>query len=115
MFEFKGIEQINLKLDKMRSLSDTEVYEKLAISTNIVADEARKVCPVRTGELKRSIHATNPVKKPHGYEASVRAEKFYAIYVELGTRFFAPRAFMRRGMRNAIAKIKEVFSRLRLL
>ncbi len=54
-----------------------------------LAEEARALAPVNTGELKESIHVA-----ADGPTASVAAGAGHARYVELGTFRVAPRPFL---------------------
>jgi hypothetical protein len=58
-----------------------------------VAAEAAARCPVETGFLRRSIG--HSVVDEVGI---VFASAPYAVFVELGTRYMGPRAFLRGGL-----------------
>ena len=54
-----------------------------------VADTARGMCPVRTGQLRSSISTSSS-----GESAQVFADADYAIFVELGTYKMAAQPFL---------------------
>lgn len=69
--------------------------------------------PVKHGNLKRSI-----TKRMTGkFEGDVFTspledgkELNYAIYVEYGTRYMAPRAMFRKGVANSEAEVDQIFN-----
>jgi len=68
----------------------------------------------RTGNLRRSIRANTSM--PFG-EARIEinpvregADVNYGKYLEYGTRYMAPRAFIRKGVKAAEPRIKKVFA-----
>jgi HK97 gp10 family phage protein len=61
------------------------VREAVARSCDIVVEEAKTIVPVRTGELRDSIHATEPQDREHTVVGSVVADAPHAGYVEYGT------------------------------
>lgn len=70
----------------------------------------------RTGNLRRSIRAYTGKDLPFG-SAEVRinpiregADVNYALYLEYGTRYIAPRAFIRRGAGISRKQIKFIFA-----
>lgn len=107
-----GINTVILNFNKIKKLTEKEIEERLSISTKIIAERARENCPVITGELKRSVHATNPVKKGNGFVSEVRAEKSYSLFVELGTSRMTARRFMGRAIDSSTNEIRKIFSSL---
>ena len=66
----------------------------VAQGANAMAQEARRLAPVDTGELKESIRA-GPVTLGGGaVQGSVAATAPHAPYIEMGTRDQAPRPFL---------------------
>ena len=80
---------------------------KLEESAIVVDELAKTNCPVKTGALRDSIYQTTDKTDLVSY---IGSEKPYAFYVEMGTRKFAPRAYLRRALSDAINKIREIFS-----
>lgn len=110
----EGTKEVIVNLGKVKAKGIREVIEKSSISSKIIADKAREITPVRTGELKRSIHAYNPVFKFGDVVTEIKAEKYYAIFVELGTSKMRARPYLSQGAKNSVDKIKEVFTKLNL-
>lgn len=75
------IEELIGKLNKLENIDYTEPLTKAAF---LVENEAKKKCPVGTGELRNSI--TSEVE---GNQAVVGSNLEYAPYVEFGTGIFS--------------------------
>jgi phage protein, HK97 gp10 family len=60
-----------------------------------IMNEARALAPVKTGNLRRSIHIETTEKSPTRVVASVGPHVDYAIYLEYGTRRMHARPFLR--------------------
>ena len=60
---------------------------------DLIKKQAKELCPVDTGELKKSIDkkCEHNTYKHDGY---VFSPLEYALYVELGTRFMAPQPYL---------------------
>lgn len=67
--------------------------DELNFAMKYCFEEAKRVVPVRTGFLKRSIEK----RKESEFVRVVKASAGYAGFVEFGTPRMAPRSFMRRG------------------
>ncbi|GEM_PF-2283901 len=76
----------------------------------IAYEEARAVCPVRTGRLKRSL-TNNTVYDRAGKTASVTiwTDVPYAAAVELGTGNRKPRHYLGSGAQKAARMVPAVF------
>lgn len=63
--------------------------------------EARHNAPVKTGRLKKSItgHVEN-----FGTKGVIRSDVSYARYVEYGTRYIAPRYYIKRAIDKEVNK-----------
>lgn len=59
-----------------------------------VVTVARRLCPVDTGELQSSIHATDVTRRHDGLAVRVGASADHARFVELGTRRMRPRPYL---------------------
>lgn len=66
-----------------------------------VAVEAKKIVPVRTGKLKRSIHA-----RVYNDVAIIGSRVFYAPYVEAGTPKMSARPYLRPALEIVVSRWK---------
>ena len=80
--------------DAARRELDEGIALLLARLADGVADDARRLAPVRTGHLRSSI-ATGPIE---GNTVRVSATADYAAYVELGTRYMAAQPFLKPAL-----------------
>lgn len=70
----------------------------LTQAAQMVEREAKRLCPVKTGNLRRSI--THEVGgKGKRVWAIVKATAFYSAYVEYGTSRNEPKPFLRPALR----------------
>ena len=81
MAEIINLDKLRLKLD---SFTQSDIEKALNKSCLAVENEAKKQCPVDTGDLRNSI--THEVEDNVGY---IGTNKEYAPYVEYGTGIFA--------------------------
>jgi len=85
---------------KLNAFTKTQVDAYLdKISTQAVS-EAKLLSPVKTGNLRESIHK---IKVAIG-EYMVGSPANYAAFVELGTRKMAPRSYIRLAIRNIFSR-----------
>lgn len=81
MATIKNIERLQNKLDKIAYLDVEKAVKK---ATVFVHAQAKMLCPVDTGELRRSIH-----QEINDYDDKIEGRVFtgveYAPYVEFGT------------------------------
>ena len=66
-----------------------------------LAAEIRKLSPVDTGRLKRSIEAGSPIESPAGITAPISLLSYY-IFPDLGTKFQRAQKFVERAQTNVI-------------
>ena len=92
--EFK--EALNLKLIKC-----------LEESGQVVQDEAKNNCPVKTGALMDSIEASVDTSE---LKAIVGSELEYALIIELGSRKQAPQPYLRQALSSKITQIEQIFN-----
>ena len=92
--EFK--EALNLKLIKC-----------LAESGQVVKDEAKSNCPVKTGKLRDSIEASVDTTE---LQAIVGSDVKYALIIELGSRNQAPQPYLRQALSSKITEIEQIFN-----
>jgi hypothetical protein len=88
--QFKGIPQLQRRLDAIGELGS--FMRDLALSA---VGEEKRLSPVRTGNLRRTIH----VARVSAREAVVEASANYAAFVEFGTRPHEIRPRNRKALR----------------
>jgi len=74
-----------------------------------VAELARTKAPVRTGQLRASIHVE---PGPAPLAARVVADAPHAVYVEVGTRLTPAHAFLRPAVAEGQTEVKRILSGL---
>ncbi len=76
----------------------------------IAYEEARTVCPVRTGRLKRSITNTDHAERAGGQlSVKIWTDVPYAASVELGHGNRKPRHYLGSGAEKAARMVPAVF------
>ena len=73
-----GAQQLNMRMDAMQDAS-RDLMGRLALR---VIDEEKRLAPVKTGNLRRSIQLGRVTAR----EANIKAGANYSAYVEYGTR-----------------------------
>ena len=81
MAEIINLDKLNYKLETLAKLDVSKALNKACL---VVENEAKRLCPVDTGDLRNSI--THEVDDGVGI---VGTNKEYAPYVEYGTGIFA--------------------------
>lgn len=81
MAEIINLDKLNYKLENLANLNVSKALNRACL---VVENEAKKLCPVDTGDLRSSI--THEV---HNDVGIVGTNKEYAPYVEFGTGIFA--------------------------
>jgi HK97 gp10 family phage protein len=84
--------------DAFRKVVDTELDRRMAIAGEAGAEEARRLCPVDTGQLRASIGWSY---RQSDKTLQIHADQRYAIFVEFGTSRMPARPFLRPGMNKA--------------
>ncbi len=72
----------------------------------LIENSAKENSPVRTGNLRRSIH-TEVSESPDEITATVGPSADYGIYVEFGTRKMAAQPYMRPAFEANRANVAE--------
>ncbi len=77
-----------------------------AAAAKVLYDEARALCPVKTGNLRTAIYRvhsdTESTDRKSVYHVSWNRKKaFYGQFVEFGTSKMPARSFLRRAFENA--------------
>ena len=88
----------------------SDVLEKAALKGGDIAlDDAKANCPVKTGQLRKSLHLS--LQKKTNVKATVKVDYDkslkYGTYVELGTRNNKPNPFLRNAVDNNLNKIND--------
>jgi HK97 gp10 family phage protein len=90
--------------NKVLSDVGTEVSKRLIMATLLVERTAKILCPVKTGSLKRSITHKFTGKN----DAQIGSNLNYAPHVELGTRFWSGKPFLRPALHQNLKEIKRI-------
>lgn len=84
-------------LDRLLESEHGDVARHLLKLAVMVERTAKHLCPVDTGRLRASI--THAIAHDNlGILALVGSDVYYAIYVELGTRFMRAQSFLRTAL-----------------
>jgi HK97 gp10 family phage protein len=90
--KFNGIDDLRKQLKKNMNMDD--VKKVIKANGAELQQRAMRDAPVDTGALKRSIQLDI---RDGGMSAHVNPTQHYAPYLEYGTRFMAPRPFLRQN------------------
>lgn len=93
VIEVRGAREAALVLEALRDGLSGACAAGLTEGVSAMADGARRLCPVDTGDLKASISARSQAAAD-GAEGAVMAGAAHAVYVELGTSRMAARPFL---------------------
>lgn len=93
VIEARGAREAALALEALRDGLPGACAAGLTQGVSAMADGARRLCPVDTGDLKASISARSEAAAD-GAEGVVTAGAAHAVYVELGTSHMAARPFL---------------------
>lgn len=111
--ELKGAKEIVQTLKDMEE-GATEVLEKASkAGAKIAKNEAKRLCPVRTGRLKNSIDTKKGKsdKLKSSTLVTVGKDVHYASFVELGTASKDSQPFMRPALDNNEKDINDEVAR----
>lgn len=89
-------------LDKLKFGTEKEVL-RLAIG---VESAAKHLCPVDTGNLRRSI-THKPGRDGLGYYVDVGTNVIYGPFVEFGTRYMRPQPYLRPAFLQAVNQLRR--------
>ena len=80
----------------------------------LMSNDAKAKAPVKTGNLRRSIHVGDEASGPDWAECAVGTNVEYAPFVELGTSKMAARPFLRPAAESTRADVRrEIVGALR--
>ncbi len=88
-----GLPELREKLNRLDDGMKRKVHEAMQFEADAMVTTARARCPVRTGRLRDSIYA-----KVRDWILELGATATYAVFVELGTRYIRPRAFLKNAV-----------------
>ena len=71
-----------------------------------IVDQMRKIAPVRTGALKRSIKPERLINTPEGIKAPIKYIN-YGIFPDFGTRYQRAQMFTERAQQTELNKQRE--------
>ena len=126
MMELKiyGHQQLMLELAQIASHIEPKAVEGLDEAADKIVKEARELCPVDTGALRKSIRKEKELRSlyPFTYTIGVAAggheknpktgrEVDYAAYVEFGTSRTPAQPFMGPAVDKNRAEIRRILSR----
>ena len=93
IIETRGAQALERVLEALSQGLPGACAAGLTQGVSAMADGARRLCPVDTGDLKASISARSEAAAD-GAEGAVTAGAAHAVYVELGTSRMAARPFL---------------------
>jgi len=97
-----GISLINFDKIMKKVQVEEELNKAVERIACLVEGEAKRLCPVRTGRLRASIH-TGKIEDGVYY---VGTNVHYAPYVEFGTRKMAARSYLRPAAKKVVSLVK---------
>lgn len=101
-----GIDGVAVALDAKVTEAEAKLAKGIAVGGQIVRDEAKAVCPVDTGELRRSISSS-----AQGLTSTIGTNKEYAMYVEFGTCKMAAQPYLVPSLTGSKDEILEAIKR----
>jgi len=103
----RGISRLERNLKVINERLNKDIQQGLKQSSNIIIKEAKRIVPVKTGRLRKSIKGRI---KPRSLRVGSDVE--YAPFVELGTRFQRAQAFLLPALQHSRLKIQRVFQKI---
>lgn len=105
---------------KLKALGDAVSSQHLAnavlAGALVIEGSAKEKAPVRTGNLRRSIHSAIEESTPTSATATIGTDVFYAPFQEWGTIFMGAHPFLRPALdekqREAMMTIRNAFAAL---
>lgn len=112
-----GIEEVDRKLGNFEVNVQRKALRKATReAAKVVLDEAKRLAPVASGALKRSLRVRalkrSRVKQGHQVqtgEGFFKGETFYGGFQEYGTKFMEANEYMRPAMVSKEQAVKEKF------
>lgn len=103
----------NQATNELNSFVDKATKKSALVMERNIKNTARSSFNQRTGNLRRSIRARDvDFAKSEVVVNSVDegADVNYALYLEFGTKYIAPRAFIRKGVAESQERIQQIFA-----
>ena len=97
-----GIFLINFDKIMKKVQIEEELNKAVERIAFLIEGEAKRICPVRTGRLRASIH-TGKIREGVYY---VGTNVHYAPYVEFGTRKMAAQPYLRPAAKKVVNLVK---------
>jgi HK97 gp10 family phage protein len=106
--QLKGQSDLDRKMDRLAASVQGKALAGAALAgAQVVEARAKELAPVRTGNLRRSIHSELASVSTESALAKVGTNVEYAPYVEYGTRRMSPRPYLRPAFDTAKAEAEE--------
>lgn len=87
---------------KLKEFAESQASLFLDKVSQEITTQAKAISPVKTGRLRDSINWFKRSKLHN----KIGSDVHYAKYVELGTRYMAPRAFLRKSARRILGRFR---------
>lgn len=108
---WSGVNEMRAAFQKLSDDVRGEILSSTAIAGALpIENRAKELCPVKTGNLRRSIETRFGESSGAKATALVGSAVDYAPYVEFGTSRMAARAFLRGGFDEAGDQAKKEMS-----
>jgi HK97 gp10 family phage protein len=107
-----GSVELQKKLDQLSmAMAAQALATAVTAGALVIENAAKQRSPVRTGNLRRSIH-TEPARAADGKAATARVgtNVEYAPYVEFGTRRMSARPYLRPALDEGKAEAQRVMA-----
>jgi HK97 gp10 family phage protein len=98
-----GLDELKSFMDKLPQKIGESIDDIMGVAAAMIETDAKRIVPVRTGTLQRSIQTEHL-----GFKQWVVGSKvFYAGYVEFGTSRSHARPYLRPALENVKPKIDK--------
>lgn len=104
------VEQFKVYLDGLEKATKPQVQQVVDEAAAVCDAEAKRVCPVDTGNLRSSIHT-----ETGDCEATVGTNVEYGVYVEYGTSKMKAQPFMQPGAAAVEQALPQIFKSLNIV
>ena len=104
--ETEGFDRLRQWAENAPSQVGKAVDESMGLAVAIGEVEAKRVVPVKTGTLQRSIYSA----RESFLKWALGTRVYYGVFVEYGTSKMRARPFIRVGMATALTKFAEILN-----
>jgi len=104
--ETEGFDRLRQWAENAPNKVGKAVDESMGLAAAMGEAEAKRVVPVKTGTLQRSIYST----RESFMKWVLGTRVFYGYFVEYGTSRMRARPFLRVGMATALTKFAEILN-----